>query len=570
MRRFAAMLTALILMVALTVSVSAATGASGLNSFATVSADGSCQVSLALTLHIEQTVDKLYFPIPADATGVTLNGSRVSAPKDGDIRRVNLAKALKGLVGDVSVNIHYSLHDVIHATEAGTLQLELPLLSGFGYTVETMAFSVTLPGQVDTLPAFSSGYHQARIEEDITYSVDGAVISGVSLKALKDHETLSMTLVVSEEMFPQSIAQLQDYSMGTAAMGICAGLALVYWLIAMFHLPVRRQESAEPPQGYNAGQLGCIVAGQGVDLSLMVLSWAQLGYVLIQVDRHQRVLLHKRMDMGNERGEFEQRCFKKLFGKREIVDTSGHGYAQLCLMIAKKPAGVQELMHARTGNPKVFRVLASGIGLFGGASLAVALADGAALQGFLIFLLGLAGAVSGWMIQGAGIGMLLADRRKCLPGLVLGGIWLLLSLFAGAFTLGFWMVLGLLLAGVLLGWGGRRTALGRQILSQTLGLRKYLRSADKKRLAELCRTDSDYFFRLAPYAMALGADKAFAKRFGKLRLEGCPYLTTGMDPHMTAAQWNRLLRTTVDAMNDRAGKLTFEKFLGLLRSITKI
>lgn len=570
MRRLAAVLTALILIMALAAGVSAATGASGLNSFATVSADGSCQVTLALTLHIEQAADKLYFPIPEEATSVTLNGSRVSAARDGDTRRINLAKVLNGVVGDVSVSIHYSLHDVIHATEAGTLQMELPLLSGFGYTVEAMEFSVTLPGQVDTLPAFSSGYHQARIEEDISYSVEGAVISGSSLKALKDHETLTMTLVVSEEMFPQSIAQIQDYSIGTVAMGICAGLAVIYWLIAMWNMPVWRQERTEPPQGYNAGQLGCIVAGQGVDLSLMVLSWAQLGYILIQVDRHQRVLLHKRMDMGNERGEFEQRCFKKLFGKRDIVDTSGRAYAQLCLLTSKKPAGVQELMHPRTGNPKVFRVLASGIGLFGGASLAVALADGAALQGFLIFLLGLAGAVTGWIIQGTGIGLMLHDKRKLLPGLVLGGIWLLLSLFADAFSLGIWMVLGLLLAGVLLAWGGRRTELGRQTLSQLLGLRKYLRTADKKRLKELCESDPDYFFRMAPYAMALGVDKAFARRFGKLRLDGCPYLTTGMDPHMTATQWDSLLRTALDAMNDRAGKLALEKFLAMVRGITKI
>ena len=569
MRRIGLVLTALMLILALAVTAGAVTGASSLESHATVSVDGSCQVTVTATLHLEQAVDKLYFPVPADASGVTLNGSRVSAAKDGDARRVDLSKLLGNAVGDFSINIHYSLYDVIHTTEAGTLEMQIPLLSGFEYPVEAIKFSVTLPGQIQVLPSFISGYHQARIEENLTYSVDGATISGSSLKALKDHETLTMTLSVTEEMFPQSIVQAQSYDWGTIGMGICGALALIYWLIAMWNLPVRRQNCTEPPQGFNAGQLGCIAAGQGVDLTMMVLSWAQLGYVLIQVDRSQRVLLHKRMDMGNERSETEQRYFKKLFGKRSLVDTSGYSYAQMCRMAARQPAGVRELIHPRTGNPKVFRVLASGIGLFGGACLAVALADGAILQGLLIFLMSIAGAFSGWVIQDVGGGVILRDQRRMAPGLILGGIWLLLSLLAGAFGIGLWMVAGLLLAGILLAWGGRRTELGRQTLAQVMGLRHYLCTADKQQLQRLCEIDPDYFFRLAPYAMALGADKAFAKRFGNTRLDRCPYLTTGMDAHMTALQWSEMMRTTADAMNERAQRLPLERLLGMLHSITR-
>ena len=37
------------------------------------------------------------------------------------------------------------------------MQLQLPLLSGFGYSVDVLEFSVTLPGNVEALPTFSSG-----------------------------------------------------------------------------------------------------------------------------------------------------------------------------------------------------------------------------------------------------------------------------------------------------------------------------------------------------------------------------------------------------------------------------
>ena len=43
-------------------------------------------------------------------------------------------------------------------------------------------------------------------------------------------------------------------------------------------------------------------------------------------------------------------------------------------------------------------------------------------------------------------------------------------------------------------------------------------------------------------------DKAFARRFRGIRLPACPYLTTGMDGHMTAAEWSRLLRDVVTAL----------------------
>lgn len=569
MGRIVRFLAALALIFALSVTVYAATGASNVSSVASVSADGSCQVSLSATLHLEQQVEKLTFPVPAEASGVTLNGARVSAPRSGGARWIDLSRVTKNVVGDVTINIHFSLHDVIHVNQDGVLEMQIPLLSGFAYPVEAMSFSVTMPGVVEVLPGFVSGYHQARIEEDLTYTVEGTTISGNSLSALKDHETLTMKLVVTDEMFPQSIAQTQDYHFGYVAMGICAALALIYWLVAMLNLPVWPQRSTEPPQGYTAGQLGCIVAGQGIDLSMTVLSWAQLGYVLIKLEPGGQVRLYKRMDMGNERSEAERRLFKKLFGKRDAVETSGYGYASLCRTVAKKPAGVAELMRRFTGNPVIFRALAAGIGLSGGLGLAVALADGAALQGLLVFLLGVAGGFSGWYIQSIGSAIVLRSRRRAMPVLILCGLWLLLSLVAGAFAVGGWMLAGLLLAGLLLTWGGRRTELGRQTLAQTIGLRRYLCKVDRQQLQHICETDPDYFFRLAPYAMALGADVTFAKRFGGKKLNGCPYLTSGMDGHMTALQWSRVLRTAVGQMDARAERLPLEKLIRMIRSITR-
>jgi len=567
-RRVACMFFVLLLTACLVINVGAATGVSAMTGYATVNSDGRCQISVTVTLHLEQAVDKLYFPIPGEATSVTLNGSRVSASRDGGVRKVNLSRVVRKVVGDVTVNLQYALYDVIATTETGALEMQLPMLSGFEYPIEKLEFSVTLPDAVETLPGFVSGYHEARIEESLTYNVSGATISGNSIRAMKDHETLTMTLPVTEQMFPRTITHTHDYQWALTAMIICGAAALLYWIVAMWNRPGFARTQPEPPEGYSAGSLGCIMAGTGLDLPMMVLSWAQMGYILIHV-KGKRVILHRRMDMGNERSESEVRWFKKIFGKHDRVDTTQFRFAQLCRMAAKQPAGVAGLMRRFNGDSRIFRGIAGLIGLFGGMCIAVAMADGAALQGLLLVLFGALGAVSGWYIQLFGAGIFLRSARLLKWSLGICGIWLLLGLMCDAVRPVLIMDGALLLAGILLAWGGRRTPLGRMIQMRTCGFAHYLQRVSNGEVLRICNSDPDYFFRLAPYALALGREKTFAKRFGQLRLERCPYLTTGMDGHMTVLQWAVLMRKAVTLMEGRANRLWVEKTVRLIRNVTR-
>ena len=568
MRRVAYVLLALLLTAYLGLGVSAAVSASNLSGFATVNSDGGCHISVTVTLDVDQKVDKLYFPIPLDATGVSLNGSRVSAPKDGDVRNVNLSRLTRNVVGDVTANVQYSLYDVIVTTDTGALEMQLPMLSGFAYPIEKLEFSVTMPGEIEVLPGFVSGYHQARIEEDLEYSVSGATITGNSVRALKDHETLTMTMAVTPEMFPRTLTHTHDYQWAITAMGICAAVALVYWVIAMWNRPGFARTQPEPPQGYNAGSLGCLMAGAGLDLTMMVMTWAQLGYVLIHV-KGQKVILHRRMDMGNERSQTEIRWFRKVFKNGDRVDTTGFRYAQLCRMAAKSKEGTELLFRRFNGNPKIFRGVAGLAGLFGGLAMAVAMAEGAALQGILLVLFGALGGLSGWYVQAFGAGFFLRDRRLLQQSLGICAAWLLLGMLSGAADVALIMDALLLAAGLLLAWGGRRTPVGRLAQMQTRGFVRYLQRVGSAELLRRAGEDPEYFFRLAPYALALGREKLFARRFGQLRLERCPYLTTGMDGHMTVLQWAALMRKAVTMMNSRANGLFMEKTVRMIRTVTR-
>lgn len=568
MRRFVSIFAAAMVLCLCVFSVSAAITAPEVSSQGVVSRDGKCQVTMLATISVDEVRNDLEFPVPVGATGVRVNSSSVVTKKSGDVRIIDLDREIGRMTGNFTVSISYTLQDVIYTNEAGALEMRVPLLSGFSYEIEAMDFSVSLPDVFDALPTFESGYHQQNIERDIAYTVDGTTIRGSFTQALKDHETVTMKLAVTDKMFPQTLADTQDYGFAIWGMGICGALALLYWLLAMRFWPLRRQYCTTPPEGITAGEIPGILGSRGADLHLTVLSWAQMGYVVLHMDRKGTVTIHKRMHMGNERKDTEQKLFKKLFAKGDSVNTRSAYYALLTQKTEEKPFD-PALLRRRSGNPKVFRFLASGIGLFGGICIAIAMSGGALLQVLLILLLGALGALTGWKLLGWGGNVLCPKRQELTVTAALCVLWLLVGLFSGVFSLAARMLAGLLALGVLLFFSGLRTPLGKEQAALLMGLRKYLRKADPETVQAVQARDPGYFFSLAPYAMALGVGDAFARRFGKMRLEECPYLLTDSQMSLSAKDWLARLRKATNAMDDRARRMNTERFFAMVQSLRR-
>ena len=140
--------------------------------------------------------------------------------------------------------------------------------------------------------------------------------------------------------------------------------------------------------------------------------------------------------------------------------------------------------------------------------------------------------------------------------------WLLLSHSAGEWNVALFLIPAQYLAGLAALYGGRRTETGKINAGELLGLRHYLKTMSPEEVRRNQDIDPHYYYDLAPFALALGVDKSFARNLGKDRLPQCPYLTTGMDGHLTAREWNRLLRDTVEAMDVSQARLPFQKLLG--------
>ena len=561
MRRLAVFFTAALLLICMVLPVYAANTASNVQGVASVSADGSCHVNLTVAIHLDRPVEQLYFPIPDGAKNITLNGSSAKTKRSGGVLQVNLSKIVGSNAGDFTVSIGYSLPDITSVNLDGKPELNLPLLCGFAYPVESLSFTVTLPGMITTTPVFSSGYYQQGVESNMTISVSGATVTGSVDMELKDLETLTLTMPVTEEMFPGIIQRQWRSNFDNIAMWAFAVLAVVYWLVFLRATPTLRSRSTTSPEGFTAGQLGSLLAGQGTDLTMMVFTWARYGYILIQMSDQGRVYLHKRMEMGNERSAYEQKLFHQLFGKRKMVDGSSFHYAQLRRKAAASAGNTKALYYKFNGNRRLFRVLCAAIGLFAGISLGNALSGNAVLGFLMALIFAILCTAASWIIQDWIRGIHLGGKDNLIAALVCAGVWLGLAALGGDFPIAIAVVLGQFAAGLFCAYGGRKNTSGRQLASQVLGLRIFLRTAPKEQLHRMLTADPDYFFQMAPAAMALGSCEAFAKRFGKRRLNGCPYLTTGMDGHKTALEWYQVMHRAATSLDARYKRLFLEMIL---------
>ena len=563
MRHLRRLITAILCAMMLTTMVHASSTVETINNYSTIAADGSCDVTLSVTVYLDSPASDLTFPLPAGAKDVTMNGSSVRTRQSGAILLADLSH-LEGLSGQYTMSFHYTISTVLETVEEDDvrkLMLNLPLLSGFDYPVEYLEFSVTFPGEITAEPNFTSGYLGSSVESLMDWNITGSMVKGSTTAALQDKESLSLTMNVTEEMFPGQLILPREGNPEVVYMGIFAGLAVLYWLLMMRCVPIFRQHRTTPPEGVTAGEIGSRLSSAGVDLTMMVFSWAQMGYLRIRPDKHGKVWLEKRMDMGNERTEFEVRLFHALFARASSVDGTGAAYAKLCLKAAQTVSGAHEMYRRKAGNIMIFRVLFLGVSCCSGVcyGLNLIVTPGAPR---ILLAIGLAvlGVITGWGVQNGMFRFHIRGKTQQYIGIVCGLVWIILGAVAGVIWIGVAAVAAQMLAGFAAAYGGRRSSLGRLQASQILGLRVYLKKVSNSDLEQIMDDNPEYFFDMLPYAMALGVDGKFARQFSELNIPQCPYLAAREDRSRSAREWAYLIRRTADTLDKRQRQMQIEKW----------
>lgn len=553
----------------LVLPASAESAASKVDIRATVTAEGDCQVSMTATLRLEAPQSQLNFPLPPGAQNITMNGAKVSATKTLSATLVDISRVTQSAIGEYSLTFDFTLPEAVKVAEEKVAEkypliLTLPLLCGFEHPVENLTFVITMPGKLVTEdPIFNSIYRQASIASDLDCHVDGSQIIGASKTTLHDHDGITMTMVVSEKMFPTVSTYVREGNPELTYILVFAGLAVLYWLLFLRAAPMIRTNATTAPEGITAGELGCRLTMSGGDLTMMVFSWAQMGYILIHLDGNGRVLLHKQMDMGNERNQFENKVFRSLFGDRRMVDATGQTYAKLCRKVAGIVPNERSMYHGTSGNMRIFRGIACVSQLLCGVCVAMNLKIPMTFQIAIAVVLALFGMISAWLIQDIAYRDHLRGKTSVYIGFVCILIWLVLGIVCGQPWIPLGCVVGEFLIGYMAAYGGRRSELGRHDASQILGLRGFLKHIQPGDISRLMANDPEFFFNMAPYALALGVINPFSKRFGRRMLPQCPYIVSKISGKRTAEEWGSLMADVADLMDMRARQLQVEKWLTL-------
>ncbi len=546
-----------------TVPVSADSEASKAELYCTINQDGDCLVRMTVTFHMEDAKKDLTFPLPAKASNITMNGSSVSTSSGRNAVNVNVGASTGGMVGDFTVFFDYTIPKVVKVNSERNLDLELPLLCGFDYKVSNMTFVITMPDMITSIPSFNSTYMQTGFASNLELTVKDNMITGATKNTLNDHEFVTMSMTNLKEMFPTISTYKRTGNPELIPMGICAGLALLYWLLFLRTLPPARLRSTMPPAGVSAGELNCRLTMSGGDLTMLVLTWAQAGYLLIHLDGNGRVLLHKQMDMGNERSLFEVRVFQSLFGNRRVVDCTGAHYAAMCNRTAAMIPGEKSMCKPKSGNRRIVRILLCLGMVFCGICVAMNMTGIVILEVLFSVLFGLLGIITAWQMQNMAFAIYDRRKTKLWMGLVCVPIWVVLGIICHQP----WIPLGAcaaqMLFGLLIAFGGMRTDLNRMEAGEILGLRRFLRKIPQPEAARLQKADPEYFFRMAPFAIAMGVGKPFAAAFGKKKLDQCPYFVTRVHGKRTAEDWMRLMVQAVSVMDAGARRMELEKWMAI-------
>lgn len=290
-------------------------------------------------------------------------------------------------------------------------------------------------------------------------------------------------------------------------ISLLSALGLFYWLFTLRNPFPRRRARQIPPDGVSAWEFPYVAKGGPPDFSLLLTEWASLGYLSVCVGANRRVSLRRRIPMESERRPYEVRAFEALFRKENVCAADTPHCRKIGAMAGRESRAFwnRRLFSAKSGNPRLVAWCASlvfGLVWFRAADY---LLPAWTLRFLLLLPILFLGVTAGHLLQQAVKDMLrrTPGRSYFAPLLVLLATGAL-SQFGGGWPVTLLGLLAVVLASIGTYRGGRRSEGGMERISQIQGFRRYLKSAGTHHLQLMLHEDNQYFYRMLPYAEALG------------------------------------------------------------------
>lgn len=509
---------------------------------------GTANISMNIQMHVVGVVEQLRFAMPENAKDREIAGVRTKSSSENGLRYLTVSNS-SGFTGDQTFTLTYSLPGLVSKGEESQ-KLELPLLAAQDYRVGQVALAVNLPKNFTSFPSFTSGYYGEIIEDYMEFSASGKAVVGTVNVILQDSDSLTMSLTVPEGYFAGRYKEGGLSKVLTVVVILLVVLALLYWWRTLQSTALRPQARTLPPDGVNPGDLPYLLAGGNADFNMLVSHWATLGYLSFYVNKSGHVILRRRMSMGNERRAYERNLFDLLFGNDNLCDGASVRYKKVgerAMAVLPRYWG-KRLYDKRSGSPFLAKLLCCLASAFA-TVIAMDAVGPEKLHGLFLIVGFVAGFALCWLMQSAFGRFYLGDWVRVAIGCCCG---LLLLILGGLGGIALTMAPTVAVA-AFIGWqtthGGRRSPYGQEVISQTMGFRRFLLHVSEHHLLQMLRRDPQFFYKMLPYAEAMGQGRRFVALFHDVQLEPCQWYEAARGTPTTASAFYDHYLDTLDMLN---------------------
>lgn len=537
LQRFLTILLCFVLCFSLAGNVSAANAKVDLlEAELTVNEDGSCAVSFTATIQFLSPAESFAIPLAAGARDIAVSGPKHEIEEIDGVQTVVFES---GFTGKATFLCSYTLACVVTEEESGVQHVSVALpQKGWPFPIEHYEMTVHFPAEITDYPTWRSAYHGIDIDNYLDISIEEASVRVKSLERLKDRETITMEISYSANTFDLSNQPGQTVSIATVLFWLFFVCCIGYWF---FRLRTKRPKAAVRYTAVNeftAGEIPCQLFGASPDIVGILAHWGNLGYLTIRRSRKGRVTLHKQMEMDSERSASERKLFYSLFRNSSAIDALESRVLNVSKKIGPtiRKSWIRRLYRKDSGSPFLLRAMALATAAVACLILFDLILPGNFWRWFLLPICSMAGVLLSYFVQRSILRLYTRSHLSCLIlGIVSAMTLLALSIIAGCVgTMLASLLLQTFCAGMTMFGGLRNDPI---LVDQLLGLRSFLRSADIEALRRLTLSDSQYFYRMLPFAEQLGVAPAFARRCGVLQPEPCPWLLDALTDPRTAPEF---------------------------------
>lgn len=422
------------------------------------------------------------------------------------------------------------------------------------------------------LLGFSSGNTGFINSSNVSYTVDGNIITGSLNNTLQAGQALTVRLTLPEGYFSAAKTTISIYPIFVIIISlICVLIADRIWVKYGKDNTVVETVEFYPPEGYNSAEVGFMYNGKADNpgvISLLIYL-ADKGYLKIEELKDKkntgfRITKLKEYDGNNEN---EKIFFNGLFENASNNSSSGNEsvttsdlYGSFFTTLNK----IKNNLNSKKSKDKIFESFTKKKSIWLVVMVALIFLlititpDMEYTRETLTFALlfpGIGFSALFWLLFGK-----LPISSKIFGviwGLGFGGIpWLLLVLpslsynilYIIAYAVGIMCVALIILFLRLM---PKRTPFGNEMLGKLRGFKRFLETAEKPQLESLVSENPEYFYNILPYTYALGVSDVWISQFETIALQAPNWYDSRdyFDMHHFRTFMNRTMSSASAAMS---------------------